>query len=209
MTRTARLLHGATALLCWFALILQYALVIGDLGLVLGSWRFFGFFTILTNLMVAIVSTATVLRPGSPLTSSIARHAALVSILIVGITYSIALRSLWNPAGWQKLADIALHDLSPLLYLVAWVAAPHHRLRWSALGPALVPPIVYLAYAMVRGAIDGWYAYWFLDPRALTLPQIALSCAVVLCAFLFIAALTIFADRLLARRSDIRNTDIR
>jgi hypothetical protein len=132
VTRAAQLLHGCTALLCCLALIVQYALVIGDLGVAFGSWRYFGFFTILTNLMVAIVSTATALRSGSPLASATLRHAALTSVLIVGITYSIALRSLWNPVGLQKLADIALHDLSPLLYLVAWVVAPHPGLRSAA-----------------------------------------------------------------------------
>lgn len=195
MTWTARLLHGAAALLCWSALLLQYGLMVGNLGFGLGSWRFFGFFTILTSMMVAIVATAAWLKPGSPLASATMRHAALVSILIVGITYSVALRSLWNPAGWQKLADIGLHDMSPLVYLAAWIAGPHRGLSWSAFTTALIPPVAYLTYAMIRGAAEGWYAYWFLDPRTLSLSQIAANSAILLGVFLVVAALTVAVDR--------------
>lgn len=90
---------------------------------------FFGYFTIVTNIAVATISTALYVRPSATMASSTARHAILCAIAIVGLTYSIALRSVWNPTDWQKLADFVLHDISPLLYAPAWLSAPHPGLR--------------------------------------------------------------------------------
>jgi hypothetical protein len=44
-----------------------------------------------------------------------------VYIAIVGIVYSLLLRHIWNPQGWQIVADVLLHDLIPLLYVAYWV----------------------------------------------------------------------------------------
>jgi hypothetical protein len=64
---------------------------------------------------------------------------------------------------------------------------------------AALSPLGYLAYAMARGAADGWYAYWFLDPSRLSPADMAVSIAALLAAFCLIAAALILADRLLAR----------
>ena len=41
--------------------------------------------------------------------------AAREYIAIVGITYSLLLRHMWNPQGTQKIADVLLHDVVPVL----------------------------------------------------------------------------------------------
>ena len=125
---------------------------------------------------------------------------AATSILIVGIVYSVALRALWHPQGLQKLADIALHDVAPLLWLGLWLAAPHPRLAWREIGWALLPPALYAAYALARGAADGWYAYWFLDPSRQNPSELAATIAVMLCAFALLAAALVGIDRWLGRR---------
>lgn len=124
----------------------------------------------------------------------------LVAIVTVGVVYSLLLRSLWNPAGLQKIADMALHDLTPLLFVILWLVMPHGALRWSDLKWALVPPALYLAYALARGAADGWYAYWFLDPSTQTMGELAVSIAGVLLLFTSIAGCAIALDRWLGRR---------
>ena len=91
--------------------------------------------------------------------------------------------------------------MTPILFLLFWAAAPHGELKWSDLKWALVPPALYLAYALARGAVDGWYAYWFLDPNRQTMAQLVLGIIGVLSIFAFIAAAGIFADKRLARRS--------
>ncbi|WP_309661127.1 Pr6Pr family membrane protein [Sphingomonas sp.] len=188
------------ALFGWAALVLQLALIIGNLGPALGLWRYFGFFTVLINIGAAAVATAMALGSRGPLAGARARLMAATSIALVGITYSLALRALWHPTGLQKVADMALHDAMPLLFITLWAVAPHPRLKWREVGWALLPPALYAAYALARGAIDGWYAYWFLNPAEQSAGALIASVAVLLCAVAIIAAALIVVDRWLGRK---------
>lgn len=162
-------------------------------------WRFVGFFTILTNIGAASVATAIALDSQGPLGSSRARLVVATSIALVGIVYSVALRALWHPTGLQKVADMALHDATPVLFLAVWAVSPHPGLKWREAGWALLPPAAYFAYALARGAIDGWYAYWFLNPAEQSAGQMLASVTLLLCAVAAIAAVLVAVDRWLSR----------
>lgn len=45
-----RTVAGIAALTGWAGLALQLVLIVGNLGPAVGTWRFVGFFTILTNI---------------------------------------------------------------------------------------------------------------------------------------------------------------
>ncbi|MEO9168889.1 MAG: Pr6Pr family membrane protein, partial [Aestuariivirga sp.] len=187
------------------ALALQMALIIQKMtseGASVGDavWRFFGFFTILTNVAVAIAATAAVVRPFSRLNNATLRLSVATSIAIVGLIYSIALRSLWQPTGWQAVADHALHDATPVLYLLTWILMPHGQLQWRSALWAVVPAFAYFIYALLRGAADGWYAYWFMDPTALPPVQMATNVAMLLLVFLLAALALVGIDKWLAQR---------
>ena len=197
-----------TAIVAWAALALQLGLLTQKMtadgaSIAASIWRYFGFFTILANCGVAIVSSAMAWKPAGALAGPLARFVAATSIVFVGLVYSVALRSVWEPTGWQAVADHALHDATPILFFLTWAANSHVALRWRDALWALLPPLAYCAYALARGAFDGWYAYWFLDPRALGLTQLAASIALLLAAFLCIAFSVIALDRWLARRQRI------
>jgi len=181
--RSVRTIATVGALTGWAGLALQLVLIAANLGFSLGLWRFLGFFTILTNIGAATVATAVAFGRTSGLGGARARLMAATSILAVGIVYSLVLRALWSPTGLQKVADIALHDATPLLWLGLWLAASPPRLRWSEIGWALLSPALYCAYALARGAADGWYAYWFLNPTEQSVPQLLASVAVMLAGF--------------------------
>ncbi|MGR4892099.1 Pr6Pr family membrane protein [Sphingopyxis sp. LARHCG72] len=199
-----RTLHIITALAAWGALGLQLALSLAAApeagqSVAAAIWRFLGFFTVLTNLFVAIVATAAVLAPRQALASTRVRFAALIAILLVGIVYSLALRHIWNPQGWQAVADHALHDATPLLYLLAWLSGRHGALGWRDAPRALVFPAAYLAYALARGAVEGWYAYYFLNPAEQGWAQFLVSVAAILGGIMAAAWLVIALDKFLAR----------
>jgi hypothetical protein len=187
--------------------MLQFWLLIQAMGFLDGLWRFVGFFTILTNMLAAVVATAVALGRRTGLGGARARLMAATSILMVGLVYSVALRALWNPTGLQKVADVLLHDASPLVWLVLWLFAAHPRLAWREIGWALLLPIFYIVYAMARGMIDGWYAYWFLNPAAQSAVELLVSISALLCAFVLMAAALIWVDRRLANSA--RNSDRR
>ena len=204
MGRGARTLHIIAALAAWGALGLQLALSLAAApeagqSVAAAIWRFLGFFTVLTNLFVAIVATAAALAPRQALASAPVRFAALVAILLVGVVYSLALRHIWNPQGWQAVADHALHDATPLLYLLAWLSGRHGALGWRDAPRALVFPAAYLAYALARGAVEGWYAYYFLNPAEQGWAQFLVSVAAILGGIMAAAWLVIALDKFLAR----------
>ena len=195
----ARVVAGICAVVGWAALALQLKLIVDNLGFELGVWRFFGYFTILTNIGVALVATAVALGRGGPLGGPRARFLAASSIVLVGLVYSIALRSEWNPTGLQKVADFALHDTTPLLFIMVWILAPNGTLGRRDFAWGLAPPALFAAYALARGAIDGWYAYWFLDPGNQGLVELVASIGVMLAGFAVIAGLLVGVDHWLGK----------
>jgi len=197
-----RRIAAIAALVGWAGLALQLALIVGSLGPPLGMWRFVGYFTILANIGAALVATAIALGSGRRLASARARLIAATSIALVGIVYSVSLRALWHPTGLQKVADVALHDASPLLFLAVWTLSPHPRLRWREIGWAMLPAAVYLAYALARGLADGWYAYWFLNPADQSAGELAASAGVVLCGFALVATVLVALDQWLGRTAE-------
>jgi len=197
-----RIVTIAFALLSWFALGLQLQLSIarslaaGDSALH-GVWMYFAFFTILTNLIVASTLTLPLLgarfrsltRPG--VSSAVAAYIAVVSI-----AYNLLLRGMWNPRGWQLAADILLHDVIPLLYLVYWwFNVPRRSLNWRSLPGWSVYPVIYFAYAMTRGALTGFYPYPFINAARLGYPQVLANACGLLLGFLAVAAALIALNR--------------
>jgi hypothetical protein len=75
-----------------------------------------------------------------------------------------------------------------VLFLGAWVAGLHEQLKWRDILWALVPPALYCLYALARGAADGFYAYWFLNPSIQTPGETLSSVLVLLAAVAAIAA---------------------
>jgi hypothetical protein len=195
-----RIIAAVAALVGWAGLALQLVLIVRNLGPALGLWRFFGFFTVLTNIGAAAVATAIAVGGARGLAGARARLIAATSIIIVGIVYAVALRATWNPTGAQKVADIALHEATPWLWLLLWFIAPSTRLAWREIGWALVPPVVYFIYAAARGAVDGWYAYWFLNPARQGVGELFATVAIMLCGFTVLAGALVAIDRWRARR---------
>ena len=189
MTRRGieRTLAGLAAIFGWAGLALQFWLIVQAMGLADGTWRFIAFFTILANIGTALVATAVAADSKGALARPRAKYVAATSIALVGLVYSLWLRSSWDPQGLQKLADIALHDAVPVLFVGAWVAGLHEQLKWRDILWATVPPLLYCIYALARGAADGFYAYWFLDPAIQEPAQTATSVAFLLAAVAVIA----------------------
>ena len=200
----SRNVAALTALVAWCALALQLALIIqkmtGEGSSVFEAvWRYFGFFTILTNCGVAVVATAMVMRPNSVLASANVRLATATAIFIVGLVYSVALRSIWQPTGWQAVVDHGLHDATPVLFVVSWFFSAHGQLHWRSAVWAVVPALAYFIYALFRGSADGWYAYWFMDPTSLPPAQMATNVVVLLLAFSVVALGFVGLDKWLAK----------
>jgi hypothetical protein len=198
-----------TAILGWFALALQCYLTVtlsisNGKTLFAGLITFFSYFTILTNLLVAVVLSLSVWAPnarwGNFVSRATVQSGTAVYIAIVGIVYSLLLRQIWNPQGWQKLADVLLHDLIPLLYVAYWVIfVRKNSLLWKDALWWLTYPAAYFAYTLLRGAASGWYPYPFVDPSALGYSRVSMNAVMLLAAFLLMGLLVVGIGRWMGR----------
>ncbi len=204
--RLSRALACVGGLIVWAGLIVQFALLVrlnstASHPWLAALWRYVGFFTILTDLCVAASFLHATAKPSSRRGLGDPRVELCIAsaVAVVGLVYSVALRSAWNPQGWQKFADVALHDASPPLYILFYLSRAW-MLRWRAAVLAIVFPLAYCLYALARGAADGWYPYYFLDAGALPPTTLARNIAVLTAVFVFAALALIGAARVIAAR---------
>jgi hypothetical protein len=123
--------------------------------------RFLSFFTIESNILVLAVAlllaAGAVRGPGLAL----AHLDALLGITVTGIVFALVLAPDQEHIG---IGSVLLHYVSPPLTLLTWLAfGPWGARAWAMIGPALVWPLVWLAWTLVHGAIGGWYPYPFID----------------------------------------------
>jgi hypothetical protein len=114
--------------------------------------------------------------------------------------YNVLLAPRWAPEGWQLVADIVVHQVVPGRFVMFWLSRPRGRLGGGEARFAALWPIGYAAYGLTRGAFDGFYPYFFMDPTAAPLWRVALNMGVLTAVFLAGALGVIALDRALARR---------
>src|SRR5258705_5592475 len=136
--KSARVFALFGAAIGWFAIITQlYLMMMNRQVSVPGTlFRFFGFFTIDTNILVALCYTFIFLRSNSRLGRFFSKastvSAITVYITIVGVVYNVILRSTWDPHGMQKLVDELLHSVIPVLFILFWLFfVPVEELKWK------------------------------------------------------------------------------
>jgi hypothetical protein len=157
------------------------------------------YFTVITNLLVAIVMT--VLALGRPVRPMVLGGTTL-AIILVAVVYMLLLRGLVELSGGAILADTLLHKVVPLLAVAYWLAfAPKGGLRLRDPLLWVLYPLTYLGYALVRGAFEGRYAYPFMDVATLGLARTATNCAVIAGGFVVAGLAMVALDRALARNA--------
>lgn len=185
------------ALLAWFAVIAQLFLMLKNATAPLAETviRFFSFFTILTNTMVALYFTRlSFMRPAprpSPLLTAVTSY-----ILIVGLVYQLLLRHLWSPTGLQFVVDELLHSVVPLLVLTYWFQYGRSAgLQYAQIGRWLYYPLIYFLLILGRGALSGYYPYPFIDVTVLGYGKAVLNAVMILAFFVVVQAVLVVARR--------------
>lgn len=124
--------------------------------------RFFSYFTILSNIFVAIVSGRTVFSKQK--VSENIKSSVLLYILITGSIYFAVLRNVWTPQGWKYAGDILLHYSTPILYLLFWIfSSGKSLLKKDFFIKVTIFPFIYLFYTFLKGIISGHYPYPFME----------------------------------------------
>jgi len=125
-------------------------------------WDLARFFTILTNLLVALTFALVAIRRTEVSPPWLA--ALTLSILLVGSVYHLLLSHLVTFTGWGLISDHGLHTVVPLACLIWWLHyAPKRSLTYADLPSFVLWPSIYVAYALWRGWVEARYPYPFMD----------------------------------------------
>lgn len=204
----ARVWRGVFALIGGAGLIGQYVLLTqAEVRSSLGpTVVFFSYFTILTNILVALALGIPALapnsRPGRWAVSPGVRAALAMHIAVVGLIYHALLAGTWNPQGAQLWIDQILHTVMPLAFVLDWLLfTPRGRLRWSDPLVWLIYPLAYGAWCLIHGQIGGWYPYWFIDVSALGWGRAMTNLGGLLVFFLGLGLAVVAIDRALSART--------
>lgn len=145
--------------------------------------NFLSFFTILSNLLAAIVLIIAAVwalrhrRDDEPEPTWLAVLLACVStyMIVTGVVYNTLLRGVELPQGTTvPWSNEVLHVVFPLLLLIDVLVAPRRRaLGWRTVAVTAIFPLVWAVYTMIRANLitapstgnAWWYPYPFLDPR--------------------------------------------
>lgn len=169
MTRHTTVLIGYKI----FFALLGFAAIVTEIATLIergyfNPLNFFSYFTIQTNIVVCIMLllSALAVAAGKSSRFDVLRSAVTVYILVVGIGFSLLL------AGMEGLVltavpwdNTVLHYIIPAAVLVDFlIDRPKRALSFKKSLVWLLFPVLYVTYALTRGAITGWYPYPFLNP---------------------------------------------
>jgi hypothetical protein len=137
--------------------------------------EYFSYFTIQSCLAMAVVFVAAGIYALKHATDTrlltIARMSIFAYAIVVMVVYNLLLRNEPPSAedvgyAWPVVPNEIEHVWAPILVAVDWILGPgRFPLRIRAMWWALVYPLAWVAFSLVRGAITGWWVYPFLDPN--------------------------------------------
>lgn len=200
------------AIVAWLALILQLYISIRNtstngLTRLVATWNFFSYFTVLTNLLIAVCLSFILIKPDSSparfFSNPVTLAAIALYIFIVGLTYNILLRSVWAPTGLQKWVDETLHVVVPLLFVFFWLFfVPKGSLKWIHPFRWLIYPAVYLVYALLRGEFSGFHAYPFINTAEFGYTRVLLNAGGLMIVFIIAGLLLVSTDKQMSHRGN-------
>jgi hypothetical protein len=190
----------------WMRLLVAVAIIVAVVAtfaetamrVSVNPFNFFGYFTIQSNLIIAVVYLVTTARSGNDSRGSLtlARACATTYLIVVGIVYALLLAPL-GAAGGVPLpwANFILHILVPLYAVADWsLVRDRLRVPYRSLWVAAVYPLLWCGVVLARGATDGWVPYPFLDP-ANGYASVVLYVAIIAAMVVAIAAVVFWISR--------------
>lgn len=125
----------------------------------------FGYFTIWSQITVGIVATLLFLNPArDSFRLRVFRLDSLLMISVTGIVYNVLIAPNYPPVGLNVYSSFFEHTLTPILTIVVFLlVGPRKWINLRVFGLALVLPIIYVIYTLIRGAVIDMYPYDFFD----------------------------------------------
>ena len=222
-----RVTHAVAASIAWFGLALGMVLTVfnvnplttiypnslglnddGIAGLIGRVVDSLSYFTNLSNLIVAVVLT---MLARNSTRGGVAWHAvrmdSLVMISITGLIYAVVLAPYAQVEGVDIVVNAIKHYIVPALTVVIWlILGPRRQVTLGSIFTALVIPLAWAAYTLVRGVFIGAYPYGFVNVADFGLQSVLVNIAGI-AAFGIVLGLIFWGlDRLIStvRRSPVQ-----
>lgn len=216
---TARVLFAITAAVLWIGQILSAILSATDYypvnttapGLYgdnpLGMAGFLGreidhfsYFTVLSNMLAAIIFTMLAMNPKR--TSSlfrVLRLDAVIMMIVTGIIYNVLLNT-GGHEGWDFWSNGIQHIWGPLLVFIVFViCGPRGWISSRTIFASLILPILWLVYSLIRGSVTGAYPYDFLDVDANGMASVLAFVAQIVVFAIILGYLLMLIDKLMRK----------
>jgi hypothetical protein len=139
-------------------------------------FEYFAYFSIVSSILAGLVlavSGLTLLQgkdEGERLHTF--RLIATVSMIIVGVVYHALLGdSAVDPRDigyqWPVVPNLVIHTYAPILIVIDYlISIKGYKPSWKKAWWVVVYPLAWLAFSLVRGLLDGWWPYWFINPNS-------------------------------------------
>jgi len=137
--------------------------------------EYFAYFTITSGLLagaVLIVAGIGVLRNQAETKFlTLSRLTMAVSMVIVCVIYNALLANAAPDErdigyAWPLLPNQVIHTYMPIIIFLEWLFTNTGvALKLKSAFWVLVYPLTWLAFSITRGFVQGWWAYWFIDPQ--------------------------------------------
>ena len=170
--------------------------------------NFFSYFTMQSAIAATILwfigGAYALRRPVDPHWIVTARLLITTYQIVSGIIYTVIVaESLSRGFSIQvPISSQILHYWLPAFAIIDWVAFPGRpKPPWSAFQFVFEFPLIWAVFTMIRGALVGWYPYFFLDPFQMTgRGEFAAYSVVVLAVIGIVAAILVVLGRMAPRR---------
>jgi hypothetical protein len=162
--------------------------------------EYFSYFTIQwTMICIVVLAVGGWLALRHPVDTQLyttIRMSTLSYAVVTAVVYNVLLRSIPDEGfvvtPWP--GEI-MHVWIPIFFVVDWLVSPGRpALPWKAIGIAVIYPIAWVTFTLVRGSIDGWFPYPFLEPST-GVVSVALYVVGISAFVIGLAALAIWYSR--------------
>ena len=160
------------------------------------------YFTELSNIMVAIISTLLARRGHVGAWGRATHLCALMMITVTAIVYATLIGPYETLSGFALVTNPLQHIVVPAAFVgTAALAGPRGGITWATLGRALLIPVAWVAYTLVRGSFTHQYPYGFVNVWRIGYVQAAINIVAILIGALLFMAIFAGADLLIRKAS--------
>lgn len=137
-------------------------------------FEYFAFFSITSSIFAGLVLTlgGLWLLQGRSETERLhtLRLVATVSMIVVGVVYHALLGDSAVDARdvgyeWPVVPNLVIHTYAPIAIVIDYlISIKGYKPSWKKALWVVVYPLSWLGFSLVRGLLDDWWPYWFINP---------------------------------------------